>query len=223
MSVSTTQPPYSAVVRVDAQLPDGHRIEGSGVMVGPDEVLTAAHMVWEQGVGAAIQVTVRPGLTPDLAPFGTVTALDWHYFPIADAGGTETPTASQDDVALVHLASPVGNSTGWMSLEANFPGGTVHVAGYPNSLDGVPYNDRVMIDRVAEVARDAQFSLLDFASGTVNHGDSGGPLWEYGTDDKPYVVGIVSIGGAEFDRGRVITTSLYNNLQQWAAQDHSLV
>ena len=59
MSFYTTQFPYSTVVKIDARFPDGNVYSGSGVLIGPDEVLTAAHLVWKQGVGTATNVTLR--------------------------------------------------------------------------------------------------------------------------------------------------------------------
>ena len=96
--------PYDSVVHVHAALPDGG-YSASGVLVAPDEVLTCAHVVWEQGLGAASQVSVTPALNGADAPYGTVGVAGYHYFPIDDTGGLVSPAESQRDFALLHLSS----------------------------------------------------------------------------------------------------------------------
>jgi len=223
MSVDTTKYPYTTVVEIDSRFPDGNEYVGSGVMVGPDEVLTAAHMVWRQDIGAATSVTVKPDFNQDIAPYGVVDATNWHYFPIVNPGGMESPATTQDDIALMHLSKAIGNTTGWMGIQSNFLGGSVHITGYPDTLNGVNYNNRVMVDRPAIGAHDPSLSLLDFPPYTINNGDSGGPIWELESNNKPYVVGIVSGFNSQGSKDPIITTSLFNDVKQWAALDHSIV
>ena len=45
--------PYTAVVSISVTWPDGTGSGGSGVMVGPNDVLTAAHMVYSAVHGGA--------------------------------------------------------------------------------------------------------------------------------------------------------------------------
>jgi V8-like Glu-specific endopeptidase len=224
MSFDSAEYPYRSVVQIQAQLPDGSSIQGSGVMVAPDEVLTAAHMVWEQGVGTATGVEVIPGYNQGAEPFGSVSATDWHFLAVNDANGTETQDQSANDIALVHLSQPIGNEVGWMGIQTNFAGGSdVHITGYPASLGGTTYNGQVMVDSIARPTLDQQLSLMDFPAGTTNHGDSGGPIWEIGRDGSPYVLGVVSAGGSQGDLGPIITTSLFNDIKQWEAVDHPMV
>lgn len=58
----STNFPYSAVTYVEATFPDGTRVSGSGAVVGINDVLTAAHVVYSpENGGMAEQVTVYPG------------------------------------------------------------------------------------------------------------------------------------------------------------------
>jgi V8-like Glu-specific endopeptidase len=54
--------PYTAIVSISVTFPDGTATNGSGVMVGPNDVLTAAHVVYSAvHGGAATNVTVSAG------------------------------------------------------------------------------------------------------------------------------------------------------------------
>src|SRR4051812_44819220 len=106
--------PFSAVGLV-AETIGGVAGHGSGVFIAPDEFLTAAHVVWTQGIGAASSVFVVPALNGSDTPFGNVTVTDFHYIPIADGGGFSGPAAREQDFALLHLASSV-NGAGTMTL-----------------------------------------------------------------------------------------------------------
>jgi V8-like Glu-specific endopeptidase len=223
MPVDTTKYPYTTVVEIDSRFPDGSESLGSGVMVGPDEVLTAAHMVWHQGIGSATSVTVAPDRNQNATPYGVVDATNWHYFQIANPGGVQSAATTQDDIALVHLSKAIGNTTGWMGIQSDFLGGSVHVTGYPSSLNGINYSNTAMIDRVATGAHDPSLSLLDFPPNIINNGDSGGPIWEFESGNKPYVVGIVSSSNSQGSVNPIITTPLLNDIKQWAALDHSFV
>jgi V8-like Glu-specific endopeptidase len=79
--------PYTTFAFIRSTFPDGYIATGSGVMVGPNDVLTAAHVVYNgQHGGAETSVTVIPGYDPNPLeqPYGSVTAAVWHYFPQFD-------------------------------------------------------------------------------------------------------------------------------------------
>jgi V8-like Glu-specific endopeptidase len=202
--------PYSSVVQVHAALPDGS-YSASGVLIAPDEVLTCAHIVWEQGLGAASQVSVTPALNGADAPYGRIGVADYHYFPIDDTGGLVSPAGSQRDFALLHLSRPVG--AGPMPLEPNFPGGPVHVTGYPGAAGG-----NTMADLATSAQRLPNLSDLFLSSwGSVGEGMSGGPLWHVGASGQPHCVGVVSTAAHNGE----ITPELLKAIQGWEAEDHA--
>jgi len=53
LAITTTAPttPYSAYLQVAAQFSDGTILQSSGVMVGPNDVLTAANAIYSQAHG----------------------------------------------------------------------------------------------------------------------------------------------------------------------------
>lgn len=202
--------PYSSVVHVHATLPDGS-YSASGVLIAPDEVLTCAHIVWEQGLGAASQVSVTPALNGADAPYGRVGVADYHYFPIDDTGGLVSPAGSQRDFALLHLSQPVGAGT--MPLEPNFLGGPVHVTGYPGAAGG-----NTMADLATSAQRLPNLSDLFLSPWeSVGEGMSGGPLWHVGAGGQPYCVGVVSTAAHNGE----ITPELLKAIQGWEAEDHA--
>jgi V8-like Glu-specific endopeptidase len=72
-NASTT--PYSAYLQVAAQFSDGTVLQSSGVMVGPNDVLTAANAIFSQAHGgSATNIQVTPGRFGGLKPFGVHSA-----------------------------------------------------------------------------------------------------------------------------------------------------
>jgi V8-like Glu-specific endopeptidase len=199
------QYPWSSVVYIQALFPDGTIGAGSGVMVGPNDVLTAGHMVYSSEYGgAATRVTATPAFDPDPfeEPFGTWDASQWHYFDDFDpeGDGSSLPGdggtgrgGTEHDVALLDLDVPLGNETGWMGLDPTFQSGYVNVTGYPSYYGSNMMNDSGYV----------QDDAVDWFTGISNletyEGNSGGPLWYFGDDGLPYVVGVVSTGGAAHD------------------------
>jgi V8-like Glu-specific endopeptidase len=205
------QYPWQSVVFIQATFPDGSGVSGSGVMVGPNDVLTAAHVVYNSETGeAATNVAVTPAFDPDPheEPFGTVDAYYLHYFPDIDPDGDGVPLSGdggaglggvEHDVALLDLAVPLGNETGWMELDPDFVSGDVNVTGYPDH-----YGSN-MTNEYGYVEDDTVDWFTDISGLEIHDGNSGGPLWYLGDDDVPYVVGVVSTGlyahdiAAEYD------------------------
>lgn len=210
MTFSTTDYPYSTIVSIFDTFSDGQSFHGSGVLIAPNEVLTAAHVVWRSDIQApASKVTVIPGENGSTEPFGQAVASYEHYYQVIDSGDTISLDQSQFDFALIHLADPIGNSTGTMGYESNFSGGAVHITGYPANL-----GSETQLDRTLTISADPNYTIYDLAAGTTSPGDSGGPVWIM-QNGQPYVVGINSSTSASGE----ISTAVFNQLQAWIAAD----
>lgn len=210
MSDTTTEYPYDTIVRITDVI-GGQDWQGSGVLIAPNEVLTASHVVYMQGEGSANDIVVTPGYSDGSAPYGSDDGTYIQYFQIDDANDSITNQQSQYDYAVITLATPL-TSLGYMGIESNFDGGTVNVTGYPASANGAQINS------VQNVTVDPNDTLL--VGSTIGKGSSGGPVWIEGTNG-PYVVGVVS---SESDTGNTgyfvqITTSVYNQIETWLQQD----
>jgi len=198
--------PWQSIVFIEALFPDGSVAFGSGVMVGPNDVLTAAHVVYAEALGgAAVEVAVTPAYDPHLGtgPFGTVHAAGLHVLGDPDPDGDGNAVAgnggpglegAEQDVALLDLAVPLGESTGWMALDPGFGAGTVNLSGYPGIYGNALTNE------TGFVQDDPVDWFMATAGLEIHSGNSGGPLW-YATQQGAFVVGIVSTSAAAHDLG----------------------
>lgn len=183
--------PYSSVVWVSATFPDGAMYVGSGVMVGPNDVLTADHMVYSVlNGGAATSVTVYPGYDGGEQPFGSHAVAHFDYKRADVTGeGRFYEWESDDDYALLALNDNIGYSTGMMGFDSNPGSGNYNVTGYP----GVYATDGYfrMTNDSGYITKDLWYDTWNTRSVEVNAGNSGGPVW-YDDGSGPKVVGIVS-------------------------------
>ena len=204
---SSTEYPYRTIVYITDVI-GGQGFQGSGVLLSPDEVLTASHLLYRSGVGAASSVRVSPGYDGGFAPYGTVSASYFHYFAINDAFGILSNATSQTDYAIIHLSRPF--NVGFMGYQANFAGGAVQTGGYPASGGGT------QVDISETVTRDPVLTLLDGVD--TGSGSSGSPLWVT-QNGLPSVVGLVSSGTGVQGFNTLITTSVFQTIQGWISQD----
>ena len=211
MSFSASAP-YNGVVYITATIAD-EDIQASGVLIAPDLVLTAAHVVYQAGLGTATNIVVSPGYDQGIAPFGSAYGLTYSYNPVADYGDEETLATSQDDFALIELGTSFAGPTTF-DLGSNFAGGVAYVSGYPAGANG------------AEVSPAQNLSLLpgySILQGlALGAGSSGGPVWTPGADGTPIVDGLVSTesnGGAGYNVQ--LTTGAVSEIQGWVAQDEA--
>lgn len=207
MAFNSLTYPYTTIVHITDTI-GGQSFEASGVMISPDEVLTASHVVYTAGVGAASNISVTPAYNRGTMPFGSSSVGYYHYFGIDDASGLLSSATSQSDYAVLHLNTAF--TVGTMGVQSNFAGGAVHVTGYPLSAGGG------MIDTTETVSLDPTYSLLDGVD--TGHGSSGGPVWIEGSGG-PYVVGLVSSGNGVQGYNVQITSAVFNQIENWVHQD----
>ncbi len=202
--------PYGSIVRITDTI-NGRNFQGSGVLIAPDEVLTAAHMVWRTGIGVATDIEVTPGYSQGLAPFGRIQGAVTHYNPINVTDGAIPISDIAYDFAIIRLSR--ATAAGSMRLLAGFTRGDAIVSGYPATKLGVQVNSEQYVD-----STDAYDLLYGSALGP---GSSGGPVWTVDASG-PAVVGLVS---AADDAGNgyfvKITAEVRNTILSWVEQDHA--
>jgi V8-like Glu-specific endopeptidase len=209
MLSSTTAYPYNTVVYITATFSD-FTLQGSGVLISPDEVLTASHVVYAQDEGTAASVTVSPGYNAGSAPYGSRSAASFHYNPIDDSGGSIYQSDSQHDYAVIHLSQPF-TGLGTMGYGPGFGGGAANVTGYPGSAGGA------QVTSAQSTTLDPNYTLIDGAD--TGSGSSGGPVWVTDGGGHAKVVGLVSAGTASAQYDNLITPGECNQIASWVAQD----
>ncbi|MGW4568724.1 trypsin-like serine peptidase, partial [Streptomyces sp. NPDC004561] len=163
----------SWIARIEA--PDG-QVLGAGVLLAPDRVLTAGHVV-VPGHRYVVRLVGVPGQ-------GAVTATvraDEHVPECEDAFGDRS-----GDLALLRLAEPLpaGHTTRLYRLAS--PHGPVSMYGFPDGDDGGRWHGATL---VAARGRDSRVQLRPLTPGELAApGFSGGGVVDHATDQ---VIGIV--------------------------------
>ena len=183
---------------------------GSGVVIGPHTILTASHVVYDTSQQTPDRnIVLYPGwesTDPALGPGNISTTYTDHFNEIGTLGSTDLyQWQSASDYAVIDTSYTFSS---WMGVLLNYPGGDVHVTGYPVSAGGY------QTDSVGTVSADPSYSVLDYGTLSVSPGNSGGPLWlDYnGSDD---VAGLVSTSGWAAQ----LTAADWSQIESWVSQD----
>jgi Ca2+-binding RTX toxin-like protein/V8-like Glu-specific endopeptidase len=209
LSTSTTIYPEDTIVRITDVI-GGETYQGSGVLISPDEVLTASHMLYQYGVGTASGIEVSAGYSAGSTPFGTVAGVSFHYNAVNDSGDAISNAASQSDYAVIHLAQPITN-VGTMTIGVNYAGGAATVSGYPASANGA------QVDDAETLFQDPYYTLLEGTA--LGPGSSGGPVWINGANGQAEIVGLVSSGSGRRGYFVQITNAAATQIEAWVAAD----
>ena len=179
---------------------EAREYNGSGVMVGPYSVLTAAHNVYDISSRLwAEHIAVSPGANSGSAYFGTSNVAK-AFIPKEYFDGNENY-----DMALLTIDQAVGKQTGWATLcvfdDDEFEDMNFWVTGYPGDKEAG------QLWEMKGPISDAAALVLKHKIGTVE-GQSGSPLWQKSKKGKkpPRVVGVhVRAGSGEWNEATRIT------------------
>lgn len=148
---------------------------GSGVMVGPNIVLTCAHVLMEpyNGGEASIYPNLRvaPGRYGANTPYGVANVSEI-YFP-EDYRQNEWKW----DWAILVLDTPIGNESGWLGLKlttSRLTNKSVVTLGYPQG------HNQSQFYSYGQISKDTDW-LLYYDCDTEG-GNSGGPILDFGTN-----------------------------------------
>jgi V8-like Glu-specific endopeptidase len=205
--------PWSSVVQVVTYFADGYAAAGSGVVVGPNDVLTAAHVISDPNHGAPVAMQVAPGVVDGRAPLGVFDVAKVDFFPVdADGDRFVLPSESAYDLAVLGFTRPIAETSGAMALDPGFAGGPANVSGY--AITGEPSNLDNAVGPVGMLAE----GVLDISALDVVPGFSGGPVWhDLGTG--PVVAGVVSTGIGAADLGN----EYFDEVLGWIAANDDLL
>jgi autotransporter passenger strand-loop-strand repeat protein len=184
--------PYSAVCDITSQ----EGVGGSGFIVGPHSILTAAHVV-ESLSGVPFHISIYPGSSPSAAPI-LVNPLDVHPNPLWAQAVLNAGPANQYDWAVINVSTNL-SQYGMFQVTPDYSGGSVNITGYPRL--NVQNNE---IGNVQPSTTSNGTFLVENPVISV-HGESGGPLWIY-NGSVAEAVGVVA--GASFSgAGDILLTA----------------
>jgi V8-like Glu-specific endopeptidase len=182
----SSQYPYSAVSKIVCTWSDGSTSSGSGVFVGPNDILTAAHVV-DEDTKNLIDIDIYAGYSagPGTVSFTTGT---WQadYYILDHADNTYTDAETSWDVAVIGISENLGNQTGWLGMQSWAPASSNnHILGYPaewgydSLVETYPYFGS------ATLSDAGNYEVYGYE---VGPGMSGGPV----VNGDGYVVGVQS-------------------------------
>ncbi|MEO1420451.1 MAG: trypsin-like serine protease [Pseudomonadota bacterium] len=203
---------------------------GTGVLISPQAVLTAAHNLYAlQDLGGwARAVDVSPGRDGPDTPFRTQRAVRFsvlHRWLEAED--------READLGVIHLADPFDPHPGHFGVAAlrrdTLLERAINIAGYPHELERRQPNGRLIrpLGRFLYHHRDAVQDVSEtriFYGVDTSGGNSGSPAWIQETKDSPPVlVGIHAYGysfgesgaGRFFNSAARITPQRLSVIKSW--------
>ncbi|KAI4629845.1 uncharacterized protein J4E87_003032 [Alternaria ethzedia] len=198
---------YRSVVKLEVLDEDDHEFDASGVLIGLDLVLTAAHNVRDRGgdnnVSRAVSIKAYIGYHRQGSSFeGTGVQQRFGRIAIVLQEWKRSEFASQNDMALIKLENKFTQVTPAVYQVPSLPVETrVLVVGYPGEnkkqvRGSCPRCQTAgCMYEVAGEAKQATEKLLEYKLSTVS-GNSGGPIF---LDKMPRTV-IATHTGAVLDR-----------------------
>lgn len=121
---------YAPVVQIISYFSDGTASQGSGVIIGSNDVLTAGHVLYDASKGGyATSYEVFPVRLGSTLPFGFVRASG-----AVVSSGWATNEDFIEDYGLLTLDRSIGYQTGWVALSTPpeiFIGTQLSTYGYP--------------------------------------------------------------------------------------------
>ncbi|MFZ4784149.1 MAG: trypsin-like serine protease, partial [Flavobacteriales bacterium] len=171
----------------------------SGAMINPWYIITAGHCVNSSiDPSYAVACTVIPEYNMGSQPFGQTTTVSWYSFPQWTVNGDWNY-----DMAVMGLASPMGNTTGWLGWGCNNdnsfftnPSNLFHSFGYPAQDD---WGNSVLEGGERMYYMNGYMDFWESTNSMCHynlgfHGQSGSGLYYKDASNNRYVYGVLSHG-----------------------------
>ncbi len=192
--------------------------DGTGVLVAPNVVLTAAHVIHHPTLGLANTIEVVPGLNRTDLPFGSMISTNYRY------PGKWTEKFDQEfDFGLVVLSQSIGNNIGYVGYAA-VPDdkfgeiSPVTIVGYPNDLPSKkdPLAGMIQYEHMDNIMNVTPV-IIEYNIDTAG-GQSGSPILAL-INGEIYIVGIHNNGTNEnYGRNENSGTRIIPKVMDWINQ-----
>ncbi len=183
--------------------------EGTGFLVGPNDLLTAAHVVLS-GTGGPLTYpfSVRIGGVTT-----TARVAGWFDFE-SQQFGFNAAGEDQYDIALLTLNDPIGEDLGYFELSAD-PADRrtmLTVGSYPAQT----YNGNLYVEADIFAFYDDGFGHIEFFSSEVEGGSSGAPLF-FEEDGVFTALGVFASGGGNVGYAGLFAPDTLEIIEGWIA------
>ncbi len=206
--------PYCKIVYVRAYF-DERTIRGTGVILGPDVILTAAHTIYRPEYGGypnevRIFTEVNGSQPLDSTHSGRTTDITKITIPTAY---TDSPSSYYgNDWAILVVDSDVGYQQGWMGFGSAPTSYSEQytISGYPefypDNSDNYTY---YMYTASGTISLNSAGTMYTYQIDTSS-GQSGAPI--YSSAQIVYGVHVLGTNGGTYNQGTRITSTIYNLL-----------
>ncbi|MGR3484115.1 MAG: trypsin-like serine protease [Paracoccaceae bacterium] len=189
-----TRDPFQAIVSVHVRFEDGSSTRGTGAVVGPNDVLTSAHVVDDHPRrGDVTSVTVKPAGYEFLGgPDSYAVSGIRGRVVDRDGDGLLSVGDVRNDIALLTVdgPSPIGRQTGWFDLTAvdTSTGRTMQLdnGGFP-TWAVARTGEQTLVHASGRETFSFDVLMHRYTQETEGRpswsGSSGSPFWKTGTDD----------------------------------------
>lgn len=211
---------YRNTVYIEADTADG-TIRGTGFMIGPSAVATAAHVVYNTEYGGDNFIesgTVFPAHADNSNPYGSSDIIG---VVVYDAWTDDNN--GEYDWAIIELNSNIGDNVGWLGLRyqgSSYNGTDISVNGYPKYVDIDNDGDEDITEimyRSNGTISSSYTRLLRSVDTNTGGGMSGGPIYINSGSSGYTAIAIHSgssktTSGSKFNLFVRITQDVYNDL-----------
>lgn len=166
---------------------------GSGFMIGPSAVATAAHVIYNNEFGGdnfATSATITPAKANNSSPYGTAKAKT---FVVYDEW-TDKHNAEYD-WAIIELDSNIGDKVGHLGLRwqsASYNGQSIPMNGYPKYLSSTDKTEHFTMYSSSGTIYHSSTRLLWSKDTNTYGGISGGPTYFYSSNTGYTAIGITT-------------------------------
>ena len=229
----TSVDPYRTIVKLEMDLvdDDGEVIRtylGTGAMIGPNHVITAAHNLYYYHfkTGPSV-VRAYPGRSGNVVPFES-EAISYVVHP-GYVQEEDREVAKRFDLGLITLEDPIGEKTGYLSYRAfgepELIRQALRVVGYPAMMHAAgPIIDAPIITRLSgydlyEMSGQGHRIADSFLYYMINTygGHSGSPVLKLLPDGQSVVCAVHTYGGSaeEGNYGTLFTPEICAYVGRW--------